>query len=174
MDLYEMSLHIIGDIEELAECCEKQEKDKALKRMADLTGKLAPFFEKIFSMDDSKDNEALRDFKENAIPAMGEALKAMEDGDLENLAKVLKEEMRSRIEAAFPHRKSEGLRDRFKDTSARIVIMFGCGDGQLLKELLGILDDRSIVIVCEPVADVFDNVAKIFRDERLILSCRPL
>ena len=169
MDLYEMSLHIIGDIEELAECCEKQEKDKALKRMADLTGKLAPFFEKIFSMDDSKDNEALRDFKENAIPAMGEALKAMEDGDLENLAKVLKEELRSRIEAAFPHRKSEGLRDRFKDTSARIVIMFGCGDGQLLKELLGILDDRSIVIVCEPVAEVFDNVAKIFRDERLIL-----
>ena len=169
MDLYEMSLHIIGDIEELAECCEKQEKDKALKRMADLTGKLAPFFEKIFSMDDSKDNEALRDFKENAIPAMGEALKAMEDGDLESLAKVLKEELRSRIEAAFPHRKSEGLRDRFKDTSARIVIMFGCGDGQLLKELLGILDDRSIVIVCEPVAEVFDNVAKIFRDERLIL-----
>ena len=169
MDLYEMSLHIIGDIEELAECCEKQEKDKALKRMADLTGKLAPFFEKIFSMDDSKDNEALRDFKENAIPAMGEALKAMEDGDLENLAKVLKEELKSRIEAAFPHRKSEGLRDRFKDTSARIVIMFGCGDGQLLKELLGILDDRSIVIVCEPVAEVFDNVAKSFRDERLIL-----
>ena len=169
MDLYEMSLHIIGDIEELAECCEKQEKDKALKRMADLTGKLAPFFEKIFSMDDSKDNEALRDFKENAIPAMGEALKAMEDGDLENLAKVLKEKLKSRIEAAFPHRKSDGLRDRFKDTSARIVIMFGCGDGQLLKELLGILDDRSIVIVCEPVAEVFDNVAKSFRDERLIL-----
>jgi hypothetical protein len=49
MDLYGMSHHIVGEIEKLADCCEKHEKDEALKRMADLTGKLAPFFEKLFA-----------------------------------------------------------------------------------------------------------------------------
>ncbi len=169
MDLYGMSHHIVGEIEKLADCCEKHEKDEALKRMADLTGKLAPFFEKLFALDESKDDEVLRDLKENAIPAMGEALKAMEDGDLARLSDVMVHGLKERIEAAFSDRKPEGLRDRFKDTSARIVIMFGSGDGLLLKELLGILDDRSKVIVCEPVPEMFKNNTKILRDERLIL-----
>ena len=169
MDLYEMSLHIVGEIDKLVDCCEKHKKDEALKRMADLTGKLAPFFEKLFALDESKDDEVLRDLKENAIPAMGEALKAMEDGDLARLSDVMVHGLKERIEAAFSDRKPEGLRDRFKDTSARIVIMFGSGDGQLLKELLGILDDRSKVLVCEPVPEVFENNHKKLRDERLIL-----
>lgn len=169
MSLYEMSLHIVGEIEKLVDCCEKHKKDEALKRMADLTGKLAPFFDIVFALDEGKESEALADLKKNAIPAMGEALKAMQAGDLARLSNIMAQELKERIEAAFPGKKSEGIRDRFKDTSARIVIMFGSGDGLLLKELLGILDDRSKVIVCEPVPEMFKNNTKILRDERLSL-----
>ncbi len=184
MDLKELSECLIADINELSGCCNGQKKEEALQRTGALMGRLATFLDLVFKTQASElvgFEAEVAALKDRAIPAIGNAFRALENGDLKLLGEYFGGQIKACLEA-LNKRASENGKDicfktsaetasecvkSFKETSARTVLMFGGGDGTVIRELLKVLDPKSRIMVCEPLKSDFESLTGVLGDARV-------
>ncbi len=186
MDLIELSEYLIADINDLSECCNERKKEEALQGTSALMGRLATFFDLLLKTqpcDIEGFEEEVTTLKGRAIPAIGNAFRAMESSNLESLGSIFSGEIKSCLKALSQKALTEGKRisagvpaeaisawiKNFKEVSSRTVLLFGGSDGEVLRELLDILDGKSRVIVCEPLNNDYEELINSVSDIRVTI-----
>ncbi|MCR5829303.1 MAG: DUF115 domain-containing protein [Lachnospiraceae bacterium] len=185
MDLTELCDRVITDIDGLAACCLEQKKEEALQKTGALMGRLATFLDLVFKTSSGAASGFEREteiLKSETIPAIASVFEAIKTGDVEVLGNTFNDKIKDSLQA-FGHKASETGRrmcfeipetdasewvKNFKEVSSRTVIMFGGSDGKLIRKLLGILDGKSRIIVCEPLKNDYAALTECLSDERLI------
>ena len=184
MDLTELCERLVTDIDELAKCCSDRKKEEALQRTSALMGRLATFFDLIFKVEFPEIagfEEEVVALKDKAIPAIGNAFRAVEISDLESLGNIFVGEIKICIEAIIQNASVKGRRicsktsseatsewiKSFKEVSVRTVLIFGNVDAVALHELLKVLDSKSRIVVCEPLKSDYEALTGIVSDTRV-------
>ncbi len=185
MDLTELSERLIADINELSLCCSAGTKEESLQKTGVLMGRLATFFDFVFKVSPNPARgfeQEIETLKNEAIPAIASALEAMKNGDIRSLGNIFDDKTKGSLQS-FGKRASEtGKRlcfelpiseasewvKSFKEKASRTVILFGGGDGGVIRKLLEVLDAKSRILVCEPLKHDYDALTEKIRDARVI------
>lgn len=185
MDLTELSDRLVSDIEDLTLYCCEGKSEEALQRTGILMGRLATFFDLVFKVSPNAAGgfeQEIETIQAEAIPAIGSAFEAIKTGDIALLGSIFSDKIKGSLRE-FGHRVSEtgkrlcfGIPEpeasewvkSFKETASRTVILFGGGDGKIIRKLLDVLDAKSLILVCEPLKHDYEALNEKIRDVRVI------
>ena len=185
MDLTGLSECLIADINELSLRCSAGKKEESLQMTGVLMGRLATFFDLVYKVSPNAAGgfeQEIETIQTEAIPAIGSAFEAIKTGDIALLGSIFSDKIKGSLRE-FGHRASvTGKRlcfempetdasewvKSFKETASRTVILFGGGDGKIIRKLLDVLDAKSMILVCEPLKHDYEALTDKLRDARVI------
>ncbi len=185
MDLTELSERLIADVNELSLCCSAGKKEESLQMTGVLMGRLATFFDLVFktSLGEIAGFEReTEELKNETIPAIGSVFEAFKTADLALIGSIFNERIKCSLQAfgrkasetnkrmcfGIPEPEASEWVKSFKETASRTVILFGGGDGKIIRKLLDVLDAKSMILVCEPLKHDYEALTDKLRDARVI------